>query len=491
MTAEVFSREPVARAYAETRRLAATWDALVFLVTFVVVAASHTRLLNTDGFLALSGGREVWLHGLPVVDTLTVAGSGRSWIDQQWLAQLILYRLWVAGGYLAVTIVTAMLTALAFSLLCRLLLERGATPRRAIKWTTVALAATLVDVSARTQVFAYPLFILLLAIIVRDSGRPASRRTMLSALGLLVLWANLHGSVLVGVGLLTFHCVFRAIACRGRSGTLLYSMTAIAAPVTLFATPYGLSIVHYYQSVLDNPAIRESSSEWQPALPTNLAAIGYWTFVLAVVAVVAWGWRKGARPSLELSILAVGLAIGGFTAIRWDGWAAMVGVVVATDVLNATGPRAARSAPSPRLLLSAAVAAVVLIVSLGISDAGSFSRETPLGAMDAASRYARTHPRAKLLADDISSSAIVWLHPQLSGRVAFDGRLEVFDQADVRQWSNYIRVTPGSMHLTEGYQVFVASASNQRLCHALRRMPNARVIYDGLDGIVVVRTRQK
>jgi hypothetical protein len=287
-----------------------------------------------------------------------------------------------------------------------------------------------------------------------------------------------------------FHCVFRAIACRDRRGTLLYSMTAIAAPLTLFATPYGLSIVHYYRSVLDNPAIRESSAEWQPALPTNLAAIGYWTVVLAVAAVVAWGWRKGIRPSLELSILAAGLAIGGFTAIRWDGWAAIVGVVVATDVLNATGPRAGRSAPPGRLLLSAAVSAVALIVALGVSDARSFSLATPLGAIDAASRYASAHPRARVLADDISSSALVWLHPQLNGRVAFDGRLEVFDQADVRQWSNYIRVTPGSMRLTDGYQVFVASSSNERLCHALRSMPGTRVIYDGRDGVVVIRARR-
>jgi hypothetical protein len=489
MTAEAWRAEPISRAFTNVRRVAVTWESLVFLAAFLVVATSHTRSFNTDGFLALSGGREISMHWLPSTDSMTVMGAGKSWIDQQWLGQLILYWLWEAGGYPAVALATAGLTALGYAVLCRVLLERGASPRRAVKWTTLAFAGALVDVSARTQDFAYPLFAVLLMLVLRDTGPAPSNRKMLGWLGLLVVWANLHGSVLVGVGLLGCHCLFRAIRSQDRNGAVRYAVVGCAAPLTIFATPYGLSIIHYYRAVIGNSAIRAYSSEWQPATPTNLAAIGYLAVVAAVAFVVVRAWRRGVRPDLALCGTTILFALAGFTAIRWAAWASFLAVVLATDVLNASGaPNARRLAPSARLWLAAGAAATILVLGFAVASDRTFTDSTPLGAMDAAAAYAASHPQTRVLGDDVSSSALLWMHPELRGRVAFDGRLEVFDQGDVRSWSNYVRVKPGSMGLTTGYQVFLASSSNRRLIAALKARPGLSVVYDGSDGVVIVRS---
>ncbi|HET7379330.1 MAG TPA: hypothetical protein VFJ24_04740 [Gaiellales bacterium] len=478
---------PFARATSAVARLG--WETIVFAVSFVVVAVSHTRHLNTDGFLALSGGREITLHGLPMTDPMTVAGAGRSWIDQQWLGQVVLYRVWHLGGYASVTIVSAALVASSLALLCHLLLARGASPRRALKWTTLALCGALVDVSARTQDFAYPLFVLLLMLLFGASSssvRP-SRRWALCVLGVLVLWANLHGSVLVGAGLTAAVCGYRAIT-RQADQRLGYLTVAMLAPLTVLATPYGLSIMEYYRAVLGNGAIRQYSSEWQPALPTNIAAIGYLVVLVTVLAVVCTGWRKGVRPSLELGATALVLGVAGLSALRWGAWAAMVGVILATDVLNRSDPVDARDPRPPRLVIPT-TAVVATAVALGFFTAGvaSFLNQTPTGAMTAAARYADGHPGTRLLADDVSASALLWLHPELRGRVAYDGRLEIYRQADTRAWERYIRVRPGGMALARSYQVLVASKMNGSLVHALRGLPGVRTVYDGSDGIVVVR----
>ncbi|MDX6514814.1 MAG: hypothetical protein QOH73_480, partial [Gaiellaceae bacterium] len=55
--------------------------------------------IQSDTWLALVAGREVAQHGIPAHDTLTIWGQGKSWIDQQWLAQLAFYRLFALGGF--------------------------------------------------------------------------------------------------------------------------------------------------------------------------------------------------------------------------------------------------------------------------------------------------------------------------------------------------------------------------------------------------------
>ena len=57
--------------------------------------------------MALLSGRVVAQHGLPSHDTLTVWAHGRTWVDQQWLAQLALYGLERLGGLPLVLLVHA------------------------------------------------------------------------------------------------------------------------------------------------------------------------------------------------------------------------------------------------------------------------------------------------------------------------------------------------------------------------------------------------
>src|SRR5262249_54953737 len=172
------------------------WETAVGLAVFLLLALNHARQLTSDSYVALSAGREIWSHGLPTTNTMTLVSAGRAWIDQQWLGQLLLYGTWRAGGYAAVTVVTRVLTALAFAIVYHIMAVRGAPAGRALKWTTLAVVGTMVDVSPRTQDGAYALFALLLLLVFLDGGRP-SRRWAAAALGLLVLWANVHGSVLV------------------------------------------------------------------------------------------------------------------------------------------------------------------------------------------------------------------------------------------------------------------------------------------------------
>src|SRR5262249_61334731 len=66
---------------------------------FAAVLITHLRsALAADGWMALLSGRVVAQHGLPSHETIKISAHGRKWIDQQWLAQFVLYELERLGG---------------------------------------------------------------------------------------------------------------------------------------------------------------------------------------------------------------------------------------------------------------------------------------------------------------------------------------------------------------------------------------------------------
>ena len=64
---------------------------LVCLVGIVLLSVFAPSIVVGDTWLTLMAGREVVENGLPHTEHLTVLGEGRTWTDQQWLAQVVFY----------------------------------------------------------------------------------------------------------------------------------------------------------------------------------------------------------------------------------------------------------------------------------------------------------------------------------------------------------------------------------------------------------------
>ena len=186
-----------------------------------IVLITHLRTaLAADGWMALLSGRVVAQHGLPSHDTLMVWAHGRQWVDQQWLAQLLLYGLDRLGGLPLALLVHAFLVIGALGGAAALARRRGGSARSA---TWVALPVLIAywpeAVVMRPQSFAYPLFVAVLWLLV-DELRQPSRRVYL-VLPLLALWANLHGSVVVGAAVVSAFAVTEiAASLRSRPRTV-------------------------------------------------------------------------------------------------------------------------------------------------------------------------------------------------------------------------------------------------------------------------------
>jgi hypothetical protein len=350
----------------------------------------------------------------------------------------------------------------------------------------------------RAQSFAFPLFVALLALILGHMSKRDPSWELAAALALLVVWANVHGTVLMGAALLVLYCAIRGVgAARARRGRALalYATTGVAAALAFAAGPYGFSAASYYGSLIGNGVVAGHILEWSPPSLGYVVSYGFFAILLLVVASV--GYARGRSVRMEPAELAIVASLGLLAAqgVRYQVWFVIAGVSCAA-VAFAT---AARRKPPPLparsvlLLVVAAIAfAAVAAATLRATPQRRFERMAPRRAIAATAAYAAAHPHARILADDLSSSALLWLAPATAGRVGFDARLEQFRPAELRRWFDYLGVDgPDWFRVTRGYDVLLASSTNRRLAAHLQKLRGWTRIYRGADGVVVVRTKVK
>ena len=255
----------------------------------VFVSAFPPQLLVNDSFLTLVGGREVVEHGLPHHDTLTILGAGRTWTDQQWGAQLLAYAAYQLGGHATLALVAAAFVVAAFVVAAVGARALGAGPRAIVLVFFPVILAAPWAWTIRAQVFVLPLFTTLVWLLASEARRPSKRVYL--AIPLLVVWANLHGSVALGALLTMLLAAIELVRTRGRSSRRSLPLLVLA-PLAVLATPYGpLVTARYYRLMLVHPPFADRVTEWQPSDPAIDTLVFYVLGGLALV-VAVWGRKR-------------------------------------------------------------------------------------------------------------------------------------------------------------------------------------------------------
>ncbi len=316
---------------------------IVFLTVF------PPTLLVADSWLTLVAGREVVEHGLPSTDELTVLGLGRDWTDQQWGAQLLAYGSYALGGHGLLAVVVAVFAIGAFAIAAVAARTLGAGPRSILLTFFPVLLAAPWTFTIRAQVFALPLFTGLIWLLASEARKPTSRVYLVFPL--LVVWANVHGSVALAAMLTMLLGAIELATSRGRSGLRSLALVVLS-PLALLATPYGpVATARYYHLLLvDPPFGRELVTEWRRSEPSWDTLVFYLLAALALAAVV-WGRRR--LTLFDMAALALTFA-GAVLAIRGIPWFALTCLVLVPVALGpaARGTDEAHAAGArPRALL--------------------------------------------------------------------------------------------------------------------------------------------
>lgn len=412
----------------------------------LLLAVKLPALVAPDTWLALVGGREIVEQGIPRQDTLTVWTAGADWVDQQWLAQLTLYGAAVAGGLRLALVLHVGLLVGTLAVVLVAARRLGASPRSTAVGGALCLLGAAASTALRTETLAFPLFALLLWLLVSDSRAPSSR--VLLALPLMALWANLHGSALLAAALL----MVRGIDCARRRPAVSAALVA-GGPAALLASPYGLSVIGYYERTIGNRSLSEFVTEWAPpSFPSD------WRVFLVAAAALWLVSRHAALLTRYEKLLFALLVLGALSANRNAVWLALFCGMVLPRLLDAEWP--ATAAPPPRRLNAIAwgavtVMSVSVIVPAFAHEPGWYEQRYPAEAATRVAHVTRADPSARVISSEWFADWLLWKVPEAKGRVAFDVRFELLSDAQHVQLSEFTNAAEGWQELVKGYRVVV------------------------------------
>jgi len=447
----------------------------------IVLVLSLRKQLVVDGWMAIVSGRWIVQHGLPSHDTLTLWAHGHRWIDQQWLAQLALYGLWRLGGLKLALLVHALLVTSGLAGAAMFARTRGATAR-SVTWIAIPVLIAYYPVASvlRPQSFAFPLFAAVLWLVLADARQP-SRRVFLT-LPLLVLWTNLHGSVVLGAALVSLDGLVAMVQQRRPSGRGLALLLAPWACV--FASPYGPHLPAYYEKILVGGDFKHFVTEWAPTTLSGQTAAVY-----LIVLGGLWLLGRAGRSAPLLDQLAFALtSVLAFEAVRNTAWIALVALAVLPPLVDRLRTPAEEPARLNRIL-SVTILAALLIAVAGVAAKSTswFTSGFPTAAGRAASEAAGPHGR--VFASSPFADWLLWTRPELTGRVAYDARFELFSAAQLQRIAAFQGRVGNWLRTAHGFSVFVLDPrSNHALERSLLRDLPARVAFSSPQ-VVVLRRR--
>jgi hypothetical protein len=266
---------------------------------------------------------------IPRVDLFSFTQAGKPFIHQNWLGEVLYYLVYRAGGFpLLITFNTALLLAAFFPIL-HLSLEATAKPRIAALGSLVAAITLGWYSNIRPQVYSFVFFALFYWILW---GYRERRRDFLWALPLLMLlWVNLHGAFILGIGLLGLvwgtEALRRALFAPGEDTLTNRALAKLAlflgfTVLACLANPEGHRVFAYVRQLQVDPASQQLVTEWQvPDIKEPSGILCFFAPFFLTLLVFLYSRRKLGFAELCLFLV---FAIFGLAANRNGIWFALI-----------------------------------------------------------------------------------------------------------------------------------------------------------------------
>jgi hypothetical protein len=475
----------------------------------IAVLAVAVGLLNglpsafsVDSWLELVAGRDIWQAGIPHTETLTVIAHGLNWVDQQWLSQLASYGLYRIGGLGLLGVVNVALMVAAVGAAVWYSRSRGARPWIILLILGFCLWQVVPAREVRTQAFAMPLLVATLILLCSDSRRPSGR--IYWCLPILVLWANLHGTVSIGAALVSLrgltlawdrrNQLIESDSLRGLFEQLRRPLVLVAvAPLTLLMTPYGFQSLSYYRATMMNSALKYAVTEWQPITSVWVQAVPF--FVLAAVTIWSFGRRPDRTTAWE-KITLVSLAAGSIYAIRNSMLFAFAALMILPIALDGVIPVRDRGEVPVRHRLNTALCCAVVSL-LGVATVSTLFRPASafeehyqrMGVLRAVETATSRDPALRVLTDVRSSDWLLWRDPALRAKVASDARFEILPQPALNKLTRVFSAQGSDWKQgVRGYALLVLDRSAEPdTVKAFLEEPGHKVLYNDGSRIVILR----
>jgi len=301
----------------------------VCILSLSFLLFSSLPLWHTDIWGHLAYGKLIWETGnIPAFEPLVPLSSGMPFVDTAWLSQILGFESYQLLGVAGIKF----LYAAAITICMWLLLSRVQKRTDSFFWSLICVSGFLLcdwkQVGiVRPQLAGLVCFVLLFTVL---NARPWRRYYWFLVTGLFVLWANLHGSFPVGLGLIGCFLVGRAVDVGRKSGiwkamfrdsvTRRYLLLLELSALAVLVNPYGLQLYSEVFAFSSNPNLAELI-EWNPL--TLRMYQGKTAALLALLLVIVCRLTPRRISTAEVLLL-VGLGTAALWSSRMIIWWAPV-----------------------------------------------------------------------------------------------------------------------------------------------------------------------
>jgi hypothetical protein len=341
------------------------WLVAISVLAFgFFLARSQQLFQDPDTFWHLATGSWILEHWrFPPGDVFSHTMPGATWVMFNWLAQILLAGLHRVTGWPGIAVIWTLSATAAIALLANHLLRYV----DGVLAASVSLLAILVlnhHFLARPHVLAWPLLVLWASEVLKaaDEQRPPS----LYLVPLMTLWANIHGSYVVGLGLAVFLALEAVIASRAAARG--WAIFLVASTAAALLTP------DFFENLLRALGLHSKAvqlaniNEWAPAVFGGYNPIEIWLFSF-----LAFCFLNGFRFSATRIIFFLFLVHMAFSHVRHAALLVCLGpMLVARSVMDQLSLPIRTTFPaalsSNRRMLAGVVGVAMVVLALLILD---------------------------------------------------------------------------------------------------------------------------
>ena len=390
---------------------------------------------------------------IPRTDIFSFTAAGKEFIDQSWLADVLFYFIYKAGGFALIVFSSGILLSLI--LLPLFLLCRKTSPQTGPLVFSLILVAFCLPWNLRPQVFSSVLFSFFYWLLwsYRSKAGPAIYALPI----LMILWVNLHGAFVMGLVLIAIFLLVELVelligklrdAERMRRLKMLGLILLLCLVATL-ANPELHRVYDYVLTIMNAASVQKYVTEWQP--PVLNTGDGFVMFYLPFFLLTVAFIISKRRPTLMEIALYLCFGAYGMISLRNCVWflivsAPMLAVHLSSIEWSAMLPKPALMAIAKRMMrrnerepINRIIALAMLLVlimqspwvRMKLRDQSLQAAETPVGAMDFIERNGL---KGNIFHPQIYGDYLIWrLWPKQKS--FFDGRVHLFDEAFVKEYS--------------------------------------------------------
>jgi hypothetical protein len=400
-------------------------------------------------------------HAIPTTNIYAwTLPSTQPFIYASWLAELLFYILFRAGGLSMVIFMRTLLIGIT------LFLVAIEARRRSDSWRIAALVLALLglmitnNLIVRTQMFAWIPFISIYIVLQRYVEGKLSWAWLLVCPLAMIIWVNVHGSFILGLILLGAYFVGETIRkILKQAGALNWRQigwigtTGILSGLAVLINPRFLGIISYTVKLLTDPPSQRLIEEWQSPTPQGFANIFF--FLSIIIFIIAIALSKYRLTPTEIILFA------GFLWLAWSGqryviWYGMVSMPILARLIKDL-PIKTPVFVSQKNWINLLLAGLIFIPAIlvqpwfvdrlplpetywqqvlrGSSAGPLLGIGTPVKAVD----YLGSHPGGHLFNEMGYGSYLIWKIPNQGDFI--DPRVELFPYSE---WMDYIDIENGT-----------------------------------------------